>query len=432
MEGEVVVEAGAQPPADSVHRFAIEQGMYPFCFMEFKMPVGPCAGREEWSEHIFSHKMYMLWLRQARVVRAMRPSRKLKVSRNTSGLELLVLRWCSATHTFVAKWGEFTPTLEDVAQLLGLHVMGRGYTVPLTMDEAEKGIMTALEEGLEKTKSYGSFFNAKGAKREERAEGAKKCTTGAWIRYWFKDLQPSFKGDKSELPFVDGDKIGHLAELAAYVLCWLSKYIFPGTPDDAPLSRWCLIAVKIASGIAIPLGPLFLGTLYHLLDMIAEDSTRSTGRYLMVSYVASGFLQMFLYERFPAYGPLPLELNDHRARGRCWSGQMCRRPFGEVIDSEREFGFRPYREEITRVADMGICWEDSRVITPRQESGDADEQNFALVVLPGHLPGRFELGDVSKVYNPRLVPRQFGYNQGVQATVAQKKYMMNLTKSYSG
>ncbi|XP_059639155.1 uncharacterized protein LOC132281474 [Cornus florida] len=375
--------------------------------------------------------MYMLWLRQARVAQAMRLSRKLKVPRDTPGLELLVSRWCSATHIFVAKWGEFTPTLEDVAQLLGLHVMDRGFTVPLTMDEAEKGIMAALEERLEKTKNYGSFFNAKGTKREERAKGAKKCTTGAWICYWFKDLQPSFKGDKSENPFVNGDKIGHPAELAAYVLYWLSKYIFPGTPDNAPLSRWCLIAVKIASGIVIPPGPLFLGTLYHRLDMIAENSMRSTGRYPMVSYIGSGFLQMFLYKRFPAYSHLPLELSDHGARGRRWSGRMCKRALGEVIDSEREFVFRPYREEIAGVAGMGIYWEYARVFTPRQETRDANKQTLALVVLPRHLPGRFELGDVSKVYNPRRVTRQFGDDQGFQATVAWKKYMMNLTKSYS-
>ncbi|XP_059627519.1 uncharacterized protein LOC132270357 [Cornus florida] len=298
--------------------------------------------------------MYVQWLRQARVARAMRLSLKLKVPRDGPGLELLVSRWCSSTHTFVAKWGEFTPTLEDVAQLLRLHVIGRGFTVPPTMDAAEKGIMAALEEGLERTKNYGSFFNTKGARHDERAEGARKSTTGAWIRYWFKDLQPLFKGKKSERPFVDGDKIGHLAELAAYVLCWLSKYVFPGTPDDVPLSRWCLIAVKIASGVVIPLGPLFLGILYHRLDMIAENSARSVGRYPMVSYVATGFLQMYLYERFPAYGPIPLELSNQGARGRRWNRRCCRVPLGEVIDSEREFVFRPYREDIAGVADLGI------------------------------------------------------------------------------
>ncbi|MED6177519.1 hypothetical protein PIB30_098875, partial [Stylosanthes scabra] len=39
-------------------------------------------------------------------------------------MSLLWQRWCSQTHTFVASWGEFSPTLEDVVMLLQLPVFG--------------------------------------------------------------------------------------------------------------------------------------------------------------------------------------------------------------------------------------------------------------------------------------------------------------------
>ncbi|XP_059664215.1 uncharacterized protein LOC132309991 [Cornus florida] len=278
------------------------------------------GGWEEWTDHIFAHKSYVNWLRQARVARAMRLCRILKVPRDPVGLDLLLSRWYSATHTFITKWGKFTPTLEDVVHLLGLHVIGGEFSMPLKLDEVEQVILEVLEEGLEKMKNYGSFFGSKGGRRKERSEGAGKNMTGAWI-------------------------------------------------------RWCQIAVKIASGVALPLGPLFLGTLYHRLDMVAKDCMRSVGRYPIMSYLAIGFLQMFLYKRFPSYGPLPLELGEPEgAQGKRWIGRTWRVPLSNVIDSEPEFVFRLYKDKVARVID---------------------------------------LGDVLKVYNPRRVPRQFGFDQGV-------------------
>lgn len=49
------------------------------------------------------------------ISRAINQSRKMTVNRKPTGLEFLMSRWNTDTHTFIPASREFSPSLEDVA-----------------------------------------------------------------------------------------------------------------------------------------------------------------------------------------------------------------------------------------------------------------------------------------------------------------------------
>ncbi|CAL2229618.1 unnamed protein product [Prunus armeniaca] len=55
-------------------------------------------------------------------------------------LHHVVRRWSTATHNFVCSWGEFTPTLEDVANISRLPICGdrSPFDIALTPEEVDK------------------------------------------------------------------------------------------------------------------------------------------------------------------------------------------------------------------------------------------------------------------------------------------------------
>ena len=78
--------------------------------------------------------------------------------------------------------------------------------------------------------------------------------------------------------------------LAAFLAYWLSRYILEGAPKDGVDLSVFDIAVYLASGLSVALGPLFLGTLYRQLDMYQVGAKNSKGRYDVISFVSTSFL----------------------------------------------------------------------------------------------------------------------------------------------
>lgn len=54
------------------------------------------------------------------IMRAITQVRKMVVERKTEDLEFLMSQWSTETHTFIASWAEFGPTLKDVVMLMSL------------------------------------------------------------------------------------------------------------------------------------------------------------------------------------------------------------------------------------------------------------------------------------------------------------------------
>lgn len=177
------------------------------------------------------------------------------VERNQLDLAFLVSRWSSHSHTFVVAWGEFCPSLEDVAMLTNLPLFG--HTLAL---DALDGEGVQLVEDLRASMSDAKYVT-------------NKLTYLSWARY-----------------FKEGLGMTSPCHLAAFFAYWLSFFVFPSPPEDNLHNFVFPMAALLAQKKQVALGAWFLGSLYGRLDECAHNMARSVGRYDVVSYVEANFL----------------------------------------------------------------------------------------------------------------------------------------------
>ncbi|KAG5548821.1 hypothetical protein RHGRI_014241 [Rhododendron griersonianum] len=149
----------------------------------------------------------------------------------------------------------------------------------------------------------------------EKGHGGVKNTFTKWARYWYKDLGASKAGEEAHV-VTDGSGLKEPAHLAAFLAYWLTWYIFPGPPKDGVDTTLFDLAAILASGESVPLAPLFMGTLFKRLDMLHDAARRSYGMFDLPIYVATNFLHMFLFERFPRVAPDRMILGRMIVEGR--------------------------------------------------------------------------------------------------------------------
>lgn len=78
---------------------------------------------------------------------------------------------------------------------------------------------------------------------------------------------------------------------------WLSWYVLPSRPEDGISPYVFPLAVRLAKGGKIALAPFFLALYFHLVECI-QNLVKSMGRYTVLSYSNTSFLQLFLWGRF--------------------------------------------------------------------------------------------------------------------------------------
>ncbi|KAK9932284.1 hypothetical protein M0R45_019527 [Rubus argutus] len=209
-------------------------------------------------------------------------------------LRHVVRRWSPQTHTFVCLWGEFTPTLEDVYNIMGLPITGNTDPFDITLDEDSEKKLKILQEGAGIARGKFQFHN--------------------WVKYFWGSTEDGvFKNGK-------GFRLGcHLEAMLAY---WLSRYIFTDFPCRTVQQRVLPLAVVLATGARLPLAPLFLGHFYKRLDLISSDEKDGAGHYGVASSACSAFLQVFLWERFKglaAEPTTPKSLNKLKGEDQSWA-----------------------------------------------------------------------------------------------------------------
>ncbi|KAI8534241.1 hypothetical protein RHMOL_Rhmol10G0074400 [Rhododendron molle] len=217
------------------------------------------------------------------------------------------------------------------------------------------------------------------------------------------------------------------AHLAAFLAYWLTWYIFPGPPKDGVDTALFELAAILASGESVPLAPLFLGTLFKRLDMLHDAARHSCGRYDLPIYVATNFLHMFLFERFPKVAPEP---NNFRAddgggegepcrnvcRSARWSGSGVRKVRGsiaDVLNVEEEFVARPYVNTPKGVFAFNMYSEEDVVAFANKDDASTAELFRMSCMMRGELPYFVNEKYGSVTYDPMRVARQFGFDQGV-------------------
>ena len=87
-------------------------------------------------------------LQWAGVLKAIILSHCLSNYRDLYNLRHLVRQWCTTTHTFFFSYGEFTVTLEDVANQLLLPILGDADVATLELSLEEKAIEAELKKRM--------------------------------------------------------------------------------------------------------------------------------------------------------------------------------------------------------------------------------------------------------------------------------------------
>lgn len=70
--------------------------------------------------------------------KALENAKSLFVIRKHNGLELLISYWSIEIHTFIASWGEFRTTLEDVSAIVRLYLFGDHNATGITLEKTRK------------------------------------------------------------------------------------------------------------------------------------------------------------------------------------------------------------------------------------------------------------------------------------------------------
>ena len=196
---------------------------------------------------------FMGLLQWAGVLKAIVSSRCLSNFRDLFNLRHLVYWWCTTTHTFFFSCTEVTVTLEDVANQL---------LMPILRDVDPATLKFSLEEKV------------------VEVELKKRISGKAKLSYW---ASSSSKFSES----------AHRVALVVFSLC---KFVFGSHPYYAVKPLYFRLAIKISTGVSLPLAPMFLGHLYVQLDILWSDESQAGSYLIVTSSVHSTILQHLLYE----------------------------------------------------------------------------------------------------------------------------------------
>lgn len=158
------------------------------------------------------------------------------------------------------------------------------------------------------------------------------------------------------------------------------------------------------------------------------------GRYTVVSYANSTFLQLFLWERFSNLAPQPVQFESvtmrtfededgivrtvpdkpARMRAQRWSNlkQQKGKDLMDYIDSEKHFCFRPYGSTPRGVVEAKLYAPlGGKTVEVSAKRVSAELVSWMTMVAPTLLPFITESKTGAVSYNPQRVMRQLGYDQ---------------------
>ncbi|CAL2230903.1 unnamed protein product [Prunus armeniaca] len=281
----------------SISRCCIQNGLFPAVPLFFKYPCSISKGWSEWVDRELRDPSTCNILRRAQVHDAIFLSKLWDIHIEAKMLRHVIRRRSAATHTFVCSLGEFTLTLEDVANISRLPVCGdrSPFSIALTPEEIDN--LAVLRRGAPTSPSTSLRFSN-------------------WIQY-----------------FGDANRQGP-CRLAAFIALWLGRFVLCDFSQDCLHECVFPLALAIARGDTIPLAPMFLGHLYHLLNRTQLLEKNASGTMGVETLLNSGFLQVFLWERLKGLDvhSLPhsytMKLADWVPVAVSQSGQFRKRQFG--------------------------------------------------------------------------------------------------------
>jgi hypothetical protein len=350
--------------------------------------------QNNWKEWVDSlHSKHQSTWKKAGIYEALLSS-TCQIRRHNELIVNVAERWCSETNTFLFPWAEATVTLEDMMILGGYSVLGDSISKPLETND-----LWEIKDTL-----------------TEAHKQLPVASHGAWMNY--------FMGTGQEL------------EHEAFLVLWLSRYVFPASLYCNIGKNIFPIALHLARGTRIALAPAVLASIYWDLRLLKEniDSARCVtnedkgDRLVLDLWAPFDLVQLWIWERFPALRPTPNLIKDGEPRVARWHKvkKLNIDKVGFVIDSEEGDGFqwRPYAAGLEN-------WLPPKLYRDEEEwvsiGPDLDEEvaSFARCLRASELVGQ----KCIEQYLPHRVAMQFGMDQDIPGCVP--RFNMNVEAAWS-
>ncbi|KAJ4976828.1 hypothetical protein NE237_001934 [Protea cynaroides] len=295
----------------------------------------------------------------------------------------LVEKWCPETSSFVFPWGEATITLEDIFILGGFSFVGKPITEPLQKEQEKmEKKMVAEHDGFYRHQ----WWNPSNAE---------------WIKH--------FMSTQIELEHV------------AFLSLWLLRYVFP-TPSERVMGKQVFhIAIHLAQGTAIALGPAVLAGLYRDLRFLKEQSVQKLlgsnkvchdDDFHLSVWAPFQLMQLWAWERFPSLRPKkPNFLRPGEPRAALWSKlstNMSIELVRLVMSSPENFQWRPYVANFSNWS-LPPFYREREEWVSQSSNGNDELQSFIHCLWVSELIGL----DSTELYLPYRVSMQFGLDQDI-------------------
>ncbi|XP_061337337.1 protein MAINTENANCE OF MERISTEMS-like [Gastrolobium bilobum] len=338
--------------------------------------------QEEWKTWVqqLQPKYEYLWIK-AGVDKAIKAS-TYEIHRNDELILELAQRWCSKTNTFIFPWGEATITLEDIKVCWGYSVVGAPVSSPLETNEQKETEAELVA-----------------ARRIFNSTKARKVVHKPWMMHFMENET----------------KLEH----EAFLVLWLSRFVFPANSPDTILKSVFPIAIHLARGIEMAIAPAVLASIYRDLSLLNSkiNSAKFRSNLALSLWAPFQLVQIWALERFPSLQPHPHPIEQGQPRMARWDRvkMMTNKNLKLTLDSagaRNGFMWRPYKNSPPlKVYNENDMWECDN------PSLDRELLSFCRCLRVSELEG---MGCIEQ-YLPHRVAMQFGMDQDIPAMVARCK-----------
>ncbi|XP_017253352.2 protein MAIN-LIKE 2-like [Daucus carota subsp. sativus] len=281
--------------------------------------------------------------------------------------------WCCDTNTFVFPWGEVTITLEDILHLGSLSVIGCSILTPFDNDEC------------------GHVYNClRNEIKQVKRDHGESVTPHMWMDHFV--MNP-------------GKEVEH----EAFLLCWLSKFVFLRTQI---LVQDVNVAIHLSRGTRVALAPVVLAYIYRDMSVLhnamgkpVESGSRIGKKFVMWHY---DLVQMWVWERFPEMRPNPKVIERGDPRAARWNGvpKLNLSDYRTALNNASILLYwRPYSLIQSESMLSNLYKDKEQWVVVESDAVEA----FARCLRASNLNG---LG-YTEPYFPQRVARQFGLDQDI-------------------
>ncbi|KAK3027959.1 hypothetical protein RJ639_039426 [Escallonia herrerae] len=379
------------PPVCSIsnHATVAELSKWPLkvAFVGWRNPQNQWR---KWVRHM--HSLHQLTWKKAGIHEAVMNS-TYEIPRNDSLVFGFAEKWCCETNTFVFPWGEATITLEDVMVLGGYSVLGDIVSSPLEtieMENIHKKLIQAHQEVLRSK--------------------ARKADQSTWLA--------KFVGSGSEI------------EHEAFLALWLSRYVIPSSSATTVARIVFPIAVRLARGTKVGLGPAVLASIYRDLSLLKVSIVGSNNLGTIdsednVSEVTAlaplQLVQTWIWERFPTLRPNPNSTENDAPRMARWDkakkvNSSLKKVRQALHSASEHFLWRPYAMAASRSSSCKLYQEKAEWMPVGSGFGE-NLISLARCFRNSELVGL----KCTEQYLPHRVAMQFGLDQDIPGHVLRAK-----------